>query len=122
MCYLPFVPCHSARTRKPSKLCTHSVRFVILRASLLLADEESIIHITLYQNIYDWNICNYLQERQGCFHKLLEGELLPTLLEAGVLFLLRWALDDSVESVVSVALQAFAAVLTAPRDEVGQES
>ena len=40
------------------------------------------------------------------------------LLDAGVLFLLRWALDDASEAVVAVAVQGLAAALIIPSDKV----
>ena len=40
------------------------------------------------------------------------------LLNAGILFLLRWALDDTSEAVIAVAVQGFAAVLIVPCDKV----
>ena len=40
------------------------------------------------------------------------------LLNAGILFLLRWALDDTSEAVIAVAVQGLAAVLIVPCDKV----
>ena len=40
------------------------------------------------------------------------------LLDAGVLFLLRWALDDTSDAVVAAAIQGFAAILVVPSDKV----
>ena len=40
------------------------------------------------------------------------------LLEAGLVFLLRWSLDDSSDAVIAGAVQGFAAVLVVPNDKV----
>ena len=44
--------------------------------------------------------------------------LIPKLLEAGVLFLFRWSLDDSNEGVISACVEGLAALLVQPGDEV----
>ena len=43
-----------------------------------------------------------------------------TLLDAGLLFLLRFALDDTVEGVMAAAAHALRALLVSDRDEVRQ--
>ena len=43
---------------------------------------------------------------------------MSVLLDAGVLFLLRWALDDSSDAVLVAALQGLAAILIVPSDKV----
>lgn len=43
-----------------------------------------------------------------------------TLLDAGLIFLLRFALDDSVEGVMSQAVHALKALLVCAEDEVRQ--
>lgn len=46
--------------------------------------------------------------------------MLSTLLDAGLLFLLRFALDDGVEGVMSAAVHALKALLVCAEDEVRQ--
>uniref|UniRef100_A0AAY4C7R7 RNA polymerase II associated protein 1 n=1 Tax=Denticeps clupeoides TaxID=299321 RepID=A0AAY4C7R7_9TELE len=53
----------------------------------------------------------------GAFASDLKGSILLTLLDAGLLFLLRFSLDDSVEGVMSAAIQAMRALLVSPGDE-----
>lgn len=45
---------------------------------------------------------------------------MSTLLDAGLLFLLRFALDNSVEGAMSAAVQALKALLVCAEDEVRQ--
>ncbi|KAJ8045598.1 RNA polymerase II-associated protein 1 [Holothuria leucospilota] len=47
----------------------------------------------------------------------LSEPLLPKLIEAGVVFLLRWSLDDSNEGVMTAAVEGLAALLIQPGDE-----
>uniref|UniRef100_A0A6Q2XGS7 RNA polymerase II associated protein 1 n=1 Tax=Esox lucius TaxID=8010 RepID=A0A6Q2XGS7_ESOLU len=55
--------------------------------------------------------------RAGEFAAALKGSVVSTLLDAGLLFLLRFSLDDSVEGVMSAAVQALRALLVSPGDE-----
>ena len=54
----------------------------------------------------------------GAFQGHLLGDVLSVLLDAGVLFLLRWSLDDTSDGVVAAAIQGFAAILIVPSDKV----
>ena len=54
----------------------------------------------------------------GAFQGHLQGDVLSVLLDAGVLFLLRWSLDDTSDGVVAAAIQGFAAILIVPSDKV----
>ena len=54
----------------------------------------------------------------GAFQGHLHGNVLSILLDAGVLFLLRWSLDDTSDTVVAAAIQGFAAILIVPSDKV----
>ena len=45
---------------------------------------------------------------------------MTTLLDAGLLFLLRFALDDNVEGVMAAAAHAIRALLVSDQDEVRQ--
>lgn len=58
------------------------------------------------------------QARSGEYWSSLKGSVISTLLDAGLLFLLRFALDDSVEGVMSAAVHALRALLVYADDEV----
>uniref|UniRef100_A0A3P8QGK0 RNA polymerase II associated protein 1 n=1 Tax=Astatotilapia calliptera TaxID=8154 RepID=A0A3P8QGK0_ASTCA len=53
----------------------------------------------------------------GEYVSVLKGSVTSTLLDAGLLFLLRFALDDSVEGVMSAAVHALKALLVCAEDE-----
>ncbi|XP_045917703.1 RNA polymerase II-associated protein 1 isoform X2 [Micropterus dolomieu] len=55
--------------------------------------------------------------RAGEYLPVLKGNMLSTLLDAGLLFLLRFALDDGVEGVMSAAVHALKALLVCAEDE-----
>ncbi|KAK2826025.1 hypothetical protein Q5P01_020239 [Channa striata] len=55
--------------------------------------------------------------RAGEYLSVLKGNVIATLLDAGLLFLLRFALDDSVEGVMSAAVHALKALLVCAEDE-----
>ena len=44
--------------------------------------------------------------------------MLSALLDAGILFLLRWSLDDTTDAVMGAATQGLAAILIVPSDKV----
>lgn len=56
--------------------------------------------------------------RSGELEALVQSPVLPALIDAGVMFLLRWALDDTVEMVVSAAVSALCNLLVCDADEV----
>lgn len=58
------------------------------------------------------------QARGEGYGSVLTGSVLCTLLDAGLIFLLRFALDDSVEGVMSQAVHALKALLVCAEDEV----
>ena len=58
----------------------------------------------------------------GAFQGHLQGDVLSVLLDAGVLFFLRWSLDDTSDCVVVAAIQGFAAILIVPSDKVLDEN
>ena len=58
------------------------------------------------------------QDHQGTFEGCLQEDVLSVLLGAGLLFLLRWSLDDSTEAVMTAAVQGLNTILTVPRDKV----
>ncbi|XP_061075259.1 RNA polymerase II-associated protein 1 [Conger conger] len=53
----------------------------------------------------------------GDFTSCLTGSIVSSLLDAGLLFLLRFSLDDSVEGVMAAALHTLRALLVSPGDE-----
>ncbi|KAM9777625.1 RNA polymerase II-associated protein 1 [Neosynchiropus ocellatus] len=55
--------------------------------------------------------------RAGEYLSVLRGSVTSTLLDAGLLFLLRFALDDAVEGVMSAAVHAVKALLVCEEDE-----
>lgn len=61
-----------------------------------------------------------LQARAGEYASVLKGSVMSTLLDAGLLFLLRFALDDGVEGVMSAAVHALRALLVCAEDEVSR--
>lgn len=61
------------------------------------------------------NILN--KARAGDYASTLRGSVVATLLDAGLLFLLRFSLDDSVGGVMSAAVHALKALLVSSEDE-----
>nr|XP_055027722.1 RNA polymerase II-associated protein 1 isoform X1 [Misgurnus anguillicaudatus] len=55
--------------------------------------------------------------RAGEYTAFLKGSVLSSLLDAGLLFLLRFSLDDGVEGVMSAAVHALRALLVSSDDE-----
>ncbi|XP_062325700.1 RNA polymerase II-associated protein 1 [Osmerus eperlanus] len=55
--------------------------------------------------------------RAGDYVSVLRGNMVATLLDAGLLFLLRFSLDDSVGGVMSAAVHALRALLVSSEDE-----
>ncbi|XP_064193021.1 RNA polymerase II-associated protein 1 isoform X2 [Anguilla rostrata] len=53
----------------------------------------------------------------GDFTSCLKGSVVSAMLDAGLLFLLRFSLDDSVEGVMAAAVHALRALLVSPGDE-----
>lgn len=60
--------------------------------------------------------------RSGEYCSSLKGSVLSSLLDAGLLFLLRFALDDSVEGVVCAAVHALHSLLVCTDDEACLDS
>lgn len=58
------------------------------------------------------------QARGQGYGSVLTASVVCTLLDAGLIFLLRFALDDSVEGVMSQAVHALRALLVCAQDEV----
>ena len=59
-----------------------------------------------------------MQARSGSFHQQLSVPLVSALLEGGLVFVLRWALDDSMESSMVASVTALHALLVCQQDEV----
>ncbi|XP_018415570.1 PREDICTED: RNA polymerase II-associated protein 1 [Nanorana parkeri] len=55
--------------------------------------------------------------KQGEFASVLKGSVLRLLLDAGFLFLLRFAIDDNIDTVISASGGTFHALLVSPEDE-----
>lgn len=70
------------------------------------------------RNLAVSTLANVLAKVQaGEYISSLKGSVLSSLLDAGVLFLLRFSLDDSVEVVMSAAVHALRALLVSSDDE-----
>ncbi|KAI4900398.1 hypothetical protein NFI96_017778 [Prochilodus magdalenae] len=59
----------------------------------------------------------YILAHAGEYSSSLKGSVLHSLIDAGLLFLLRFSLDDSVEGVMSAAVHALQALLVSSDDE-----
>ncbi|XP_041353389.1 RNA polymerase II-associated protein 1-like isoform X2 [Gigantopelta aegis] len=59
--------------------------------------------------------------KSGGFIGLIQTPVLPSIIDAGVIFLLRWSLDDSVDAVVFAAVSAMHALLCNMADEACQD-
>lgn len=55
--------------------------------------------------------------RLGIYDAYFESPLIPTLIDNGLLVLLRFCLDDNTPAVVSAALCAFSRLISSPFDE-----
>lgn len=58
------------------------------------------------------------QAHAGVYDLDLQLPLIPKLIEAGVLFLIRWAMDEQVEMIYMVALECLANLIAPKQDEV----
>uniref|UniRef100_A0A673C599 RNA polymerase II associated protein 1 n=1 Tax=Sphaeramia orbicularis TaxID=375764 RepID=A0A673C599_9TELE len=58
----------------------------------------------------------------GEYQSALKGNVMSTLLDAGLIFLLRFALDDSIEGVMSAAMHALNTLLVCTEDEACLDS
>ncbi|KAL5008923.1 hypothetical protein ScPMuIL_014504 [Solemya velum] len=59
--------------------------------------------------------------RSGELEGLIQTPIVPAVLDAGVVFLFRWALDDSVDSVVAAAVAAISGLLINYADQKCQD-
>ncbi len=60
----------------------------------------------------------FVQAKGGAYLEMVQTPILPSILESGVLFLFRWALDDSVDAVLIAAVAAIHALLCNTSDQV----
>ncbi|KAK2152507.1 hypothetical protein LSH36_326g02070 [Paralvinella palmiformis] len=57
--------------------------------------------------------------REGRFHGCVSAALVPAMVEGGLVFILRWALDDKTDNTMTAAVNALHALLVIPADELG---
>ncbi|CAF3655986.1 unnamed protein product [Adineta steineri] len=57
------------------------------------------------------------QAHTGIYDRDLQLPLIPKLIEAGILFLIRWAMDEQIESVYMVAIECLANLIAPRKDE-----
>lgn len=62
----------------------------------------------------------FLQAKAGTLIEYIQTPILPSILDGGVVFLIRMACDDSVPAVVVAAVFSLNALLCNPADEVGK--
>ena len=65
----------------------------------------------------DYIVC--WQARHGEFCDCLSTGIIPSLIDAGFVFVVRWALDDSVDNSLTAAIDALHALIVCTDDEVG---
>ncbi|XP_061173807.1 RNA polymerase II-associated protein 1-like [Saccostrea echinata] len=58
-----------------------------------------------------------VKTRNGDLEDQVNSAILPTVLNAGILFLVRWAMDDSVEGVVFMAIKTLHSIIMSEADE-----
>ena len=58
------------------------------------------------------------QARRGEFHEVVSAPIIPALLDGGVVFVLRWALDDATDNSMAASVHALHALLVCEEDEV----
>lgn len=62
-----------------------------------------------------------INAKSGFFEESLQSLILPSVINAGLVFLLRWALDDKIDNVLVAAIFALHALLTNMKDEESLE-
>ncbi|TRY55386.1 hypothetical protein DNTS_034407 [Danionella cerebrum] len=81
--------------------------FLLSRSQL---NQQRILAISTLANVL-------AKAHAGEYISSLKGNVLSSLLDAGVLFLLRFSLDDGVEGGMAAAVHALHALLVSPKDE-----
>ena len=59
-----------------------------------------------------------LQARRGEFTDTVQTAIIPALLDGGLVFILRWSLDDNTETTIAAAVNCFHSMLVSEQDEV----
>ncbi|CAF2858976.1 unnamed protein product [Rotaria sp. Silwood2] len=57
------------------------------------------------------------QAHTGIYDRDLQLPLIPKLIEAGILFLIRWAMDEQIESIYMIAIECLANLIAPKKDE-----
>ncbi|CAF3346867.1 unnamed protein product [Rotaria sp. Silwood1] len=57
------------------------------------------------------------QAHTGIYDRDLQLSLIPKLIEAGILFLIRWAMDEQIESIYMIAIECLANLIAPKKDE-----
>ncbi|KAK3093836.1 hypothetical protein FSP39_020762 [Pinctada imbricata] len=84
---------------------------------------EELFHLSRSTNIQQRclalkTLAHILQKaRNRELEKLIQSPLLPAVLDAGIMFLLRWSLDDQVDAVVFSAISTLHSLLICQADE-----
>ena len=60
------------------------------------------------------------QARSGLFYDCTSTAIIPALVDGGLVFILRWALDDSTENTMAAAVSCLHSLLVCLQDEVGE--
>ncbi|XP_033733915.1 RNA polymerase II-associated protein 1-like [Pecten maximus] len=60
----------------------------------------------------------FYKARSGELGQLVQSAILPAVLDGGVLFLVRWAMDDKIDMVLSAAVHTLHSLLVNPADEL----
>uniref|UniRef100_A0A8C4HZG1 RNA polymerase II associated protein 1 n=1 Tax=Dicentrarchus labrax TaxID=13489 RepID=A0A8C4HZG1_DICLA len=122
------LPAPRRKGTKKARLCLFlevMISFLTLRISLQRAGYslQELFLLSRSQIIQQRSLAlsmlaNILSKaRAGEYLPVLKGSVTSTLLDAGLLFLLRFALDDSVEGAMSAAVHALKALLVCAEDE-----
>ena len=59
-----------------------------------------------------------LQARRGEFTDSVQTPIIPALLDGGLVFILRWSLDDTIDTTIAAAVNCFHSLLVSEQDEV----
>ena len=60
----------------------------------------------------------WLQARRGEFTDSVQTPIIPALLDGGLVFILRWSLDDTTDTTIAAAVNCFHSLLVSEQDEV----
>ncbi|XP_067681020.1 RNA polymerase II-associated protein 1-like [Haliotis asinina] len=79
-----------------------------------LARSSNIQQRTLALQVLAWVI---YKAKRGAYRDVVQSPIVPAVLESGVVFLFRWALDDTVDAVLAAAVAAMHALICNPADQ-----